>query len=60
VVPPKPKTATQLKAEKLAKALKVCAKDKKKSKRAKCRKQAKQKYGASKAKKSAHTNRRAK
>jgi NHL repeat len=54
------KTAAELKAEKLAKALKQCAKDKQKSKRAKCQKQAKQKYGASKAKKSAHTNRRAK
>jgi hypothetical protein len=52
----KPKTLTR--AQKLAKALKVCAKDKQKSKRAKCQKQAKQKYGASKAKKSAHTNRR--
>jgi hypothetical protein len=58
VVTPKKKTAAELKAEKLAKALKVCAKDKKKSKRAKCQKQAKSKYGASKAKKSAHTNRR--
>lgn len=56
VVEPKPLT----RAQKLAKALKVCAKDKQKSKRAKCQKQAKQKYGASKAKKSAHTNRRTK
>jgi hypothetical protein len=52
----KPKMLTR--AQKLAKALKVCAKDKQKSKRAKCQKQAKQKYGASKAKKSAHTDRR--
>jgi hypothetical protein len=55
----KVKTAAQLKAEKLAKALKVCAKDKHKSKRAKCQKQARQKYGASKAKKSAQASRRA-
>jgi hypothetical protein len=46
----KPKTLTR--AQKLAKALKGCAKDKQKSKRAKCQKQAKQKYSASKAKKS--------
>jgi hypothetical protein len=54
----KPKTAAQLEAEKLAKALKVCAKDKQKSKRAKCQKQAKQKYGAkTKAKKASHKGR---
>jgi hypothetical protein len=54
----KPKTAAQLKTEKLAKALKVCKQDKKKSKRVACEKQAKKKYGATKAKKSAKTNRR--
>jgi hypothetical protein len=47
----KPKSKPLTRAQKLAKALKVCAKDKKKSKRAKCQKQAKQKYGALKAKK---------
>ena len=41
---PKKKTAAEVKAEKLAKALKTCDKDKKKSKRTKCQKQAKQKY----------------
>jgi hypothetical protein len=57
VVKPKSKLLTG--AQKLAKALKVCAKDKKKSKRAKCQKQARQKYGVKKsAKKSATTNRR--
>jgi hypothetical protein len=58
VVKPKPKTAAQLKAEKLAKALKTCRKDKKKSKRAKCEKQAKQKYGAQKSAKKSSDNRR--
>jgi hypothetical protein len=56
VVKPKPLT----RAQKLAKALKVCAKDRQRSKRARCQKQAKQKYGAAKAKKSVHINRRAK
>jgi hypothetical protein len=54
------KTTAELKAEKLAKALKVCAKDKKKAKRAKCQKQAKQKYGAKKSAKKASNKRRAK
>jgi hypothetical protein len=45
----KPKTAAQIKAEKLAKALKACHKYKKKSKRKACEKQAKRKYGAAKA-----------
>jgi hypothetical protein len=54
VIKPKPLT----RAQKLAKALKVCAKDKQKSKRAKCQKQAKQKYGVKKsAKKSSHNGR---
>jgi hypothetical protein len=63
VVKPKPKTAAQLKAEKLAKALKVCRKDKSKSKRTKCEKQAKAKYGPTKKKakaKKANTKRGAK
>jgi len=55
----KPKSKPLTRAQKLTKALKVCAKDKQKSKRANCQKQARQKYGASKSKKSAHTNRRA-
>ena len=49
----KMKTAAELKAEKLAKALKACKKDKKKSRRAACEKQARKRYGAAKAKKSA-------
>jgi len=56
----KPKSKPLTRAQKLAKALKVCAKDKQKSKRAECRKQAKQKYGALKAKQPAKTNRRGK
>jgi hypothetical protein len=52
----KPKALTR--AQKLAAALKSCRKDKRKSKRQSCEKQAKQKYGASKAKKSAYSNRR--
>jgi hypothetical protein len=49
---PKPKTAAQLRAEKLAKALKLCKKGRSKSKRAKCEKQARGKYApAKKAKK---------
>jgi WD40-like Beta Propeller Repeat len=57
----KPKSKPLTRAQELAKALKLCAKDKQKSKRAKCEKQAKQKYGPTtkKAKKPAHTNRRA-
>jgi DNA-binding beta-propeller fold protein YncE len=54
VVKPKPLT----KAQKLAAALKVCKRDKKKAKRVACEKQAKKKYAV--AKKSAHINRRAK
>ena len=60
--PAKVKTAAEVRAEQLAKALESCHKDKKKAKRQKCEKAAKKKYGAkaSKAKKSAHINRRAK
>jgi DNA-binding beta-propeller fold protein YncE len=50
VVTPKKKTAAELEAEKLAKALKTCRKDKKKSERAKCEKQARSKYGPTKKK----------
>jgi hypothetical protein len=49
-VTPRNKTAAEIKAEKLAKALKQCKKEKKKSKRANCEKQARKRYGASKAK----------
>jgi hypothetical protein len=53
--PPKPKTAAQIRAEKLTKALKACKKDKKKQKRLACEKQARKKYGAkARAKKPAH------
>jgi len=51
----KPKTAAQIRAEKLTRALKSCKKDRKKSKRKSCEKQAHKKYGAAKkAKKSTH------
>jgi len=51
----KPKALTR--AQKLAKALKVCKRDKSKRKRAACEKQARRKYGATKAKR-ADRNRR--
>jgi hypothetical protein len=57
VVSPKKKTAAEVKAENLAKALKVCHKDKKKSKRQKCEKAARKKYGATKAKKASNDRR---
>jgi hypothetical protein len=47
----KVKAKALTRAQKLAKALKVCKKDKKKSKRAKCVKQARKKYGPVKSKK---------
>jgi hypothetical protein len=63
-VTPKKKTAAELRAEKLAKALKGCRKDKKKSKRQSCEKQARAKYGPTKPKtkkaKKASNNRRGK
>jgi hypothetical protein len=43
-VPSRPKTAAQIRAEKLAKALKACHKDKKKSKRKTCERAARKKY----------------
>jgi hypothetical protein len=49
---PKPKTVAQLRAERLAKALKQCKKDKKKPKRVACEKQARKKYAPTKTKKS--------
>ena len=55
--PAKPKTAAQIRAEHLKKALKACKKDKKKSKRQACEKQARKRYGPlKKAKKSSHTS----
>jgi len=46
----KPKTPAQVKAAKLARALRLCKKDHKKSKRAKCEKEARKKYGPLKTK----------
>jgi len=43
---PKVKSAAQLKAERLAKALKACRKDRSKEKRLVCEKQARERYGA--------------
>jgi DNA-binding beta-propeller fold protein YncE len=61
VTPKKKKTAAELRAEKLAKALKQCRKEKSKQKRAGCEKSARKKYAPikpkKKAKKSADTNR---
>jgi hypothetical protein len=55
----KPKTAAQVRAEKLTKALKVCRKDKKKKKRTSCEKQAHKAYGsAARARKSNNTRRK--
>jgi len=52
----KPKTAAQIRAEKLAKALRACKKDRVKKKRAACEASARKKYGpAKKAKKSTHS-----
>ena len=48
---PKPKTAAQIRAEKLAKALRACRKDRSKAKRKACERQAQSKYGVAKAKK---------
>jgi len=54
----KPKTAVQIRAEKLAKALKACRAKHNKRKRASCKSQARKQYGSSKAKKSAKRGRR--
>ncbi len=48
--PVKPKTPAQVKAAKLTRALRLCGKDHKRSKRAKCERLAKKKYGPQKAK----------
>jgi hypothetical protein len=50
VVTPKKKTATEIKAKALAKALKACKKDKKRSRRAACERSARKRYGATKSK----------
>jgi hypothetical protein len=55
--PSKPLTAAQRRAQKLAKALKACAKDRAKKKRARCQKSARQKYGALKATKASNDRR---
>jgi hypothetical protein len=50
-VAPKPKTAAQLRAAKLAAALKACKRDAKKARRQKCEKQARKRYGGAMQKK---------
>jgi len=50
-VTPKRKTAAEIKAEALAKALKACKRDKQRSKRVACEKTARKRYGARKANK---------
>jgi hypothetical protein len=59
--PPPPsikiKTAAEVRTEQLAKALKACHKDKKKSKRRNCEEAARKKYGAAKAKKASNDRR---
>jgi len=50
--PPGKPTAAQLRAKQLAKALKACRTDKHKRKRLACEKQARKRYGATKAKRS--------
>lgn len=45
-LPSKPKTLAQQRAEKLAKALKLCRRDKSRKKRARCEASARKKYGA--------------
>jgi hypothetical protein len=52
-------TRAQLRAEKLAKALKACRKKPKGERRGRCEKQARQKYGKANAGKAANDNRRA-
>jgi hypothetical protein len=51
--PPPPPTAAEVRAKKLAKALKACKKDKKKSKRVACERSARKRYGPVKAAKKA-------
>jgi hypothetical protein len=54
-VPVKPKTAAQIRAQKLAKALKACRAKHNKHKRKACEKQARKRYGPTKAKMASHT-----
>ncbi len=58
-VTPVTKTAAQVRAEKLAKALKACRKDKRKKKRQACERLARTKYGAKKAKKASRAEKAA-
>jgi len=58
-VPPKLKTAAQVKAEKLAKALMACKRDHRKAKRTTCEKQARKQFGTAKQAKKATNERRA-
>ena len=55
---PKPKTAAQIRAERLAKALKSCRGDRKKANRTRCEKQARKRFGAAKQAKRAGNDRR--
>jgi hypothetical protein len=57
---PKPKTAAQIRAEKLAKAMKSCRKDRNKAKRTRCEKQARKQFGTAKQAKRASNDRRGK
>jgi hypothetical protein len=54
VVPPKPRTVAQLRAERLARALKTCRKIKAKRRRVACETQARKSYGALRASRAAH------
>jgi hypothetical protein len=57
-VPRKSRTAAQIRAEKLGKALRACKKDKRKAKQAKCEKRARKQFGTAKQAKKASTDRR--
>ena len=54
-VPVKPKTAAQVRAQKLAKALKACRTKHNRHRRKACERQARKRYGPTKAKKASHT-----
>jgi hypothetical protein len=56
---PKTKTAAQIGAEKLAKALKACKKDKKRAERKRCERQAHKQFGTAKQAKKASNDRKA-
>jgi hypothetical protein len=55
--PGRPLTAAQIRAQKLAKALKACRRDRSRRKRAACERSARRKFGARKAGRSSHTSR---